>query len=151
MFWYTPYHWMLVDLVLSVLEDNYNQEVEVAMNQQGICAIHDGTAAEDEVSDGKTEPTTWRGDRLSYKQVLKLADYIANNWTGRTVGVMLLDSPWASTSTHVPGLIPTLVSWDSTPVNSIKTEVNERLNVFVGQMAQLRDTAILQEKHLANA
>jgi hypothetical protein len=36
---------MLVDLVLSVLEDNYGQEVEIAMNQQGIRAIHEGTAA----------------------------------------------------------------------------------------------------------
>jgi hypothetical protein len=34
-------------------------------------------------------------------------------------------------------------------MNSIKTEVNERLDVFAGQMAQLRDTAILQEKCLA--
>jgi hypothetical protein len=138
----------LVDLVLSVLEEGYSQEVEVAMNQQGIRAIHEGTAAGDE-SDDETEPTTRRGDRLSYKQVLKLADYIANNWTGRTAGAMLLDSPRANTSTRVPGLIPTLVSRDSTPMNSIKTEVNERLDVFAGQMAQLRDTAILQEKRLA--
>jgi hypothetical protein len=80
---------MLVDLVLSVLEDNYSQGVEVVMNQWGIHVIYEGTAVEDDVSDDEMEPTMWRGDRLSYRQVLKLADYIVNNWTRRTVGSML--------------------------------------------------------------
>jgi hypothetical protein len=54
----------LVDLILSVLEEGYSQEVEVAMNQQGIRAIHEGTAADDGVSDDKTEPTTQREETV---------------------------------------------------------------------------------------
>jgi hypothetical protein len=113
--------WMLVDLFLSVLEDSYSQEVEVVMNQWGIHVIYEGTAVEDDVSDDEMEPTMWRGDCLSYRQVLKLADYIANNWTGRTVGSMLgepklagLDGVSLPRETEVDGgsqRLSTLDSW----------------------------------------
>ncbi|KAF7348909.1 hypothetical protein MVEN_01411200 [Mycena venus] len=148
----------LVEWILWVLEPTFASELENSMNQAAIIAVTHplpqppAPAGQPPVA-GQPPPSGLqledrRGDRLPYKQVLRMADLIADNWVGRTARNNLVGGSRASalvgtTITTVPVGVPETVT--------IKTEFSDKMDTFASELAQLKDTSVLQEKRLTDS
>ncbi|KAF7358462.1 hypothetical protein MVEN_00896700 [Mycena venus] len=148
----------LVEWILWVLEPTFASELENSMNQAAIIAVTHplpqppAPAGQPPVA-GQPPPSGLqledrRGDRLPYKQVLRMADLIADNWVGRTARNNLVGGSRASalvgtTIATVPVGVPETVT--------IKTEFSDKMDTFASELAQLKDTSVLQEKRLTDS
>ncbi|KAJ7095592.1 hypothetical protein C8R44DRAFT_890006 [Mycena epipterygia] len=122
----------LVEWILDVLDEQFASEVEQAMNQHAILAIAAAQPAGAALN-------ARRGDKLPYKRVIEIADYIADNWSGRTAMTTLTGSDRYA---QVASTIPTILTRKNDASGSkIKTEITERLDHFAGEMAEVKDLA----------
>ncbi|KAF8131331.1 hypothetical protein K438DRAFT_2113697 [Mycena galopus ATCC 62051] len=126
----------LVEWILATLDDSFASELEQAMNQQAIAAFANP------VPNPAGGPLR-RGDKMPYESVLKIADYIADNWSGRSAMAELMSSGRTASTATSPfggsssGFIPSA---------KVKTEHSERFETFANELAQMKDLALLQEK-----
>ncbi|KAJ7358038.1 hypothetical protein DFH08DRAFT_953237 [Mycena albidolilacea] len=138
----------LVQWILETLETHFADKVEEASNQ---AAILDFVKT---LSVPAPTPATGvdyrRGDRLPYQTVLAIADYMADNWTGRLLAAPSADSRSLPERGYSGGLIP-MHSIDMGAAAHIKTEVSSKLESFAGEVALMKDSAQLQEKCFAEA
>ncbi|KAF8146188.1 hypothetical protein K438DRAFT_1781230 [Mycena galopus ATCC 62051] len=128
----------LVDLILAVLEQGFASELERAMNQR---AIDDLSKVGGNAGNNPPGPKLRRGDRMPYKTVLAIADYIADNWSGSSTMNAIL----GSNITRPPSSGRMLPMTGSI----IKAEIQEKLESFAGDIAQLKDLASLQNRQMA--
>ncbi|KAF8127727.1 hypothetical protein K438DRAFT_1789811 [Mycena galopus ATCC 62051] len=132
----------LVDLILAVLKQGFASELERAMNQRAIDDLSKaGGNAGNKAGNNPLGPKLRRGDRMPYKTVLAIADYIADNWSGSSTMNAIL----GSNITRPPssgGVLPMTGS-------IIKAEIQEKLESFAGDITQLKDLASLQNRQMA--
>ncbi|KAF8160092.1 hypothetical protein K438DRAFT_1776630 [Mycena galopus ATCC 62051] len=127
----------LVDLILAVLEQDFASELERAMNQR---AIDDLSKAGGNAGNNPLGPKLRRGDRMPYKTILAIADYIADNWSGSSA----MNAIHGSNITRPPssgGMLPMTGS-------IIMAEIQEELESFAGDIPQLKDLASLQNRQM---
>lgn len=126
----------LVELILAVLEPSFAQEVERAVGRKAIDDLARQGATPAQLAAKKSR----RGDRMPYATVLEIADYIADTWSGGSVGNYLLGGKTRSATQA--GVIP--VDYG----NMVKQEVQEKLDTFASELAQLKDMTVVQGKHM---
>jgi hypothetical protein len=136
----------LVDWILSVLEVTFATELENAMNQAAIVTVtHPPAAPVAGQAPTGLQLADRRGDRLPYKQVLQIADLIADNWVGRNAKSLLGSN---SRLNSTIGIAVPAVSMDSIKV---KAEIADRMDSFAGELARMKDTAELHEKRIGES
>lgn len=137
----------LVEMILGVLDPVFAEELENTMNQAAIVSIYHPVVAAAGQANGLAL-TGRRGDRLPYKQVLQMADHIANNWVGRS-SKRLLNGGSRTDLTAGMGL--GVVPVASSETVKIKKEIAERLDTFAGELAQIKDSADVRERRLGES
>lgn len=142
----------LVDLILETLDRGFANSVESILNQK---LVMDNTAAvtapahpAQPAQAAGVAPVAGpmavarRGDRLDYKSVLEIAEKIADNWSGRGSSLLL-----AGVSSVLHGgerSAASLLQGES--MTSLQKEVTDKLDMFSGELASLKDSAVVQEK-----
>lgn len=127
----------LVEWILDVLDDSFAKDVESAMNQHAIASIANPVAT---VAAGPSR----RGDKLHYQKVFELADFISDNWSGRAAMNTLTGTDRYEPT---PSKIPTIMTRGiDNSASKIKAEVNEKLDLFAGEIAEVKTLARSQEK-----
>ncbi|KAJ7193097.1 hypothetical protein B0H12DRAFT_1231098 [Mycena haematopus] len=139
----------LVDMVLGVLEPAFATELENAMNNAIITSITNPVAQVQGQPQNGLLLADRRGDRLPYKQVLEIADLIADNWVGRGAKGLLTGSSRYDTSNVgiAGGSIPSGLQ----DTAKIKTEVMERMESFAIELARIKDTSEIQERRFGDS
>ncbi len=137
----------LVEMILKVLDPVFAEELENTMNQAAIVAIYHPVVAAAGQANGLSFLDR-RGDRLPYKQVLKMADHIANNWVGRSSKRLLNGG---SRSDLTAGLGMGMVPIAPSETVKIKQEIANRLDTFAGELAQIKDSADVRERRLGES
>jgi hypothetical protein len=138
---------MLVELILDTFERGFANNIELIMNQK---LVMDNTAAAVAPTQGAPAQVPVagplavqrRGDRLDYKLVLETAEKIADSWTGRSSNILLSG---LSNGTLRAGR-PETSLLQGGPVLDLQREVTDKLDAFSGELASLKDSAVVQEK-----
>jgi hypothetical protein len=148
---------MLVGMILNTLERTFANNVEMMMNHKLIAdntvvappvQVTAGTTPAQAATTTGAGPVTVgiprRGDRLDYKMVLDIAEKIADSWSGR------------ENSALFSGMNDLIIGDEQTQSSviqenvliGIQKEVNEKLEIFSGELASFKDSAVVQEKKL---
>ncbi len=137
----------LVEMILGVLDPSFATELENAMNQVAVIATAYPLAVP-AGQQGALQLTDRRGDRLPYKQVLKIADLLADNWVGRGSKALVSGGSRLEPAIGIAGSSIPIVSNETV---KIKQEITERLEAFAGELARVKDSAVLQEKRIGDS
>ena len=134
-----------VDMILGVLDVPFATELENAMNQAAIASIMNPA-----IQAGQNGLTLAdrRGDRLPYKQVLAMADLIADNWVGPSAKSLLGGNSRLDSTIGISVGSHPLVSNEAV---KIKSEISDRIESFAGELAKFKDSSDLQERRIGES
>lgn len=133
----------LVNTILTVLSAGFAKQVEDTMNLPG--ALQTIIPVAEPVPDEEEGAAGRRGDKLSYKDVLKIAMHLAETWTGREA--LFEISGGRSDERSLVGVVAPKTG---SPVPyAIKREFNEQFESLSLEIAAIKDTFNVRDKQLA--
>nr|GAT51230.1 predicted protein [Mycena chlorophos] len=141
----------LVGTILDTVHPDFSAQIGLAMNNPGIETIWatDAEIAEDDAAILAAQPAgeealVRRGDRLSWKKVLKIVEHLAENWTGTEA----LFSTTNGRNTMVPAIKIEPVILERKAESAMKREVTDKLEMFQLDIAALKDTLNVQDRRM---
>ena len=137
----------LVGTILKVLDPGFSRQIEDAMNLPGVSQIIQQAGGQVPAAAAAAAVGTMerRGDRMTYTDVLKVAVYLATNWTGREAlfeisGGQHNERPLIETTPPIKGL--------SAPPYAVKKEFTDQIEGFALEIAAMKDTFSVRDRQM---
>jgi len=135
----------LVGTILKTFDQQFAKQIEDAMNLPGVAQIIRPDGVPVPAAAGVGEAIKRRGDHMSYLEVLKVAVYLADNWTGREA-LFEISGGRLDEKSLVEPAAPNKGS-SGLPF-AMKREFTDQMEGFALEIAAIKDTFVVRDKQM---